>query len=286
MASTEKNRFPPHGWIGLALIAVFWSLNWTLNGLRAHLLFFPLWLGYALSVDGLVCRRKGNSLLSRSWTHFILLFVISVPAWWLFELINMRTQNWFYIGREQFSDLEYALLSSLSFSTVMPAVFGTAEWVADFRWVRRLKKGPTYGRTPGEVWTIFGLGWLMLAALLSWPRYCFPFVWMSVCFILDPINVWLGKRSLIGYVKQGDWRPVMALWVGCLICGFFWEMWNFYAYPKWIYAVPFVDFLHVFEMPILGFLGYLPFSLELFCIYHLLMPSKDRMVLPDADRAK
>ncbi|MEJ2587113.1 MAG: hypothetical protein P8165_05940 [Deltaproteobacteria bacterium] len=284
MAPTEKTRFPLHGWIGVLLIAVFWAFNWSLNGLRTHLLFFPLWLGYALSVDGLVYRRKGNSLLSRSQVHFILLFVISIPAWWLFELINLRTQNWFYLGRENFSDLEYAFLSSLSFSTVMPAVFGTAEWVSDFGWVRRLKNGPAYGRTPGEIRTIFVLGWLMLAALLLWPRYCFPFVWMSVCFILDPINVWLGKRSLIGYIRRGNWHPIVALWVGCLICGFFWEMWNFYAYPKWVYRVPFVDFFHVFEMPILGYLGYLPFSLELFCIYHLLMPSKDRMVLPDAER--
>ena len=53
------------------------------------------------------------------------------------------------------------------------------------------------------------------------------------------------------------------------MCGFFWEMWNYYAYPKWTYQVPFVDFLHIFEMPLLGFLGYLPFSMELFDLYHL-----------------
>ena len=50
--------------------------------------------------------------------------------------------------------------------------------------------------------------------------------------------------------------------------GFFWEMWNFYSYPKWIYQIPFVDFLRVFEMPILGYGGYIPFALELFAMYH------------------
>lgn len=39
-----------------------------------------------------------------------------------------------YLGVEQFSDLEYALLASIAFSTVMPAVFGTAEWVRSFDW--------------------------------------------------------------------------------------------------------------------------------------------------------
>ena len=283
MTSNKKHPFPLHGWIGVVLVAVFWILNWSLDGLRTQFLFFPLWLGYALTVDGLVYRHKGNSLLCRSWKHFLLLFLISIPAWWLFELINLRTHNWIYLGRNQFTDLEYAVLSSLSFSTVMPAVFGTAEWVADHQWLRRLKSGPAYGRTRGQVGTVFVLGWLMLAALLLWPKYCFPFVWISVCFILDPVNAWLGKRSLIAYVRKGDWRPILALWTGCLICGFFWEMWNFYAYPKWIYRIPFVDFLHVFEMPVLGFLGYLPFSMELFDIYHLLMPRNRISVLPEIE---
>ncbi len=46
-------------------------------------------------------------------------------------------------------------------------------------------------------------------------------------------------------------------------------MWNYWSYPKWKYEIPFVDFLHVFEMPLLGYTGYLPFALELFGLYHL-----------------
>jgi len=64
---------------------------------------------------------------------------------------------------------------------------------------------------------------------------------------------------------------VLVLWAGCLICGFFWEMWNFYSYPKWVYQVPFADFLHIFDMPLLGYGGHIPFSLELFALYHLII---------------
>lgn len=28
----------------------------------------------------------------------------------------------------------------------------------------------------------------------------------------------------------------------------------------WVYSIPFVDKFHIFEMPLLGFLGYLPFG--------------------------
>ena len=44
----------------------------------------------------------------------------------------------------------------------------------------------------------------------------------------------------------------MALALGALICGFFLELWNFHSYPKWIYRPPGVEFLHLFEMPLLG----------------------------------
>ncbi|MCP4898432.1 MAG: hypothetical protein GY906_15770, partial [bacterium] len=32
---------------------------------------------------------------------------------------------------------------------------------------------------------------------------------------------------------------------------------------------PFFDFVRIFEMPLLGYGGYLPFALELFVMYHL-----------------
>jgi hypothetical protein len=101
-------------------------------------------------------------------------------------------------------------------------------------------------------------------------------VWLSVLFIIEPLNAWLGHRTLLVDTERGDWRPIVALWVGCLVCGFFWELWNYWSYPKWIYEVPFVGVLHIFEMPLLGYGGYLPFALELFALYHLLAGLVDR----------
>ncbi len=266
-----RRHWPFHGWLGMTLVAVFWALNWSLSGLRTHWAFFPLWLGYCLTVDALVVWRKGNSMATRSPSGYVLIFFISLPGWWLFELLNLRTQNWEYVGSEHFTDLQYFLLCSLSFSTVMPAVFGTAELVSTFSWLRRIGRGPIVAPTRMTVLILFVAGWLMLGSLLAWPLYCFPFLWASVYLILEPINVWLGHRSLLQYTAQGDWRPVVALGVGCLFCGFFWEMWISLSYPKWIYHVPFVGVLHVFEMPVLGYLGYIPFSWELFALYHLVV---------------
>jgi hypothetical protein len=263
--------WPAHGWLGLGLVIIFWILNWSLSGLRTHWTFFPLWLGYCLTVEAFVFMRKGNSMLTRNPGAYATLFLISAPAWWLFELLNWRTQNWFYDGRQFFTDFQYFVLASLSFSTVMPAVFGTAELVSTFKWLGRIGRGPRLVPTQATLLGFFVTGWLMLVLLLHWPLHFFPFLWLSVYFILGPVNVWLKHRSLTEYTAGGDWRPILALGIGCLICSFFWEMWNFYSYPKWIYRVPFVDFLHIFEMPLLGYGGYLPFALELFALYHLVM---------------
>ncbi len=129
-------------WLGLLLLAVCWPLNWTLPGMRTAYLFFPLWLGYILVVDGLVLSRTGTSLWSRSRREFLLLFVTSAPAWWLFEVINRRTGNWEYLGSDTFTVFEYYLLCTISFSTVMPAVFETANLMRSFHWMERFASGP------------------------------------------------------------------------------------------------------------------------------------------------
>ena len=267
-AENVKTLFPLHGWLGLGLIVIFWVLNWTLSGPRTHWGFFPLWLGYCLTLDGLVFWRTGTSLLMRSPRRYVGLFLVSTPVWWIFELFNIRLQNWIYMGAEIFTPLEYAFWTTLSFTTVIPAVFGSAEFFASFDFVKSLKPGLVIGTDKRTTLIFFLLGWIMLVLILIWPRRFFGFVWLSVYFILEPINIWLGNRSLANWTQQGDWRPVIALWLGVLLTAFFWEMWNYYSYPKWIYDVPWGDWLHIFEMPLLGYGGYLPFALELYALYH------------------
>lgn len=264
----EAGRLPLHGWLGLALIVVFWGLNWILPGLRTHWGFFPLWLGYCLTIDGLVFWRSGTSLLTRSPRKYVGLFLISAPVWWIFEFLNVRTQNWTYIGLEALSPLEYAFWTTLSFTTVIPAVFGSAEFFASFGFVKRIQGGPVLGTDRRTTVFFFVLGWVMLAGLWIWPRIFFPFIWLSLYFILEPVNVWLGNRSLADWTQKGDWRPVISLWLGVLLTAFFWEMWNYYSFPKWVYHVPWGEWLHIFEMPLLGYGGYLPFALELYALYH------------------
>ena len=162
---------------------------------------------------------------------------------------NARFKSWFGVLR----------LWSLTASTV-PVLVGAALAARDGRFA-----------------------WPMLALTLAWPRYCYPLVWTSLVLMLEPLNCWLGRRHLLQHLQQGDWRPVVCLGLGAVICGFFWEMWNYYSYPKWIYHTPGAQFLHVFEMPLLGYGGYVPFALELCAIKNFLWPRSPRLRLAEAE---
>ena len=269
----------PHGWAGVLLIALAWPLNWTLPGLRTQFLFFPLWLGYTLLIDALVVRRRGSSIFKRSPKDFVLLFVYSAPAWWLFEAFNIRTHNWQYLGGEHFNWVTYFVLTTLSFSTVMPAVFETAELVRSAGWMRHLSDGPRLRPTRSVRLIMFGIGFAMLALSMIWPSRLYPFLWGSAFLLAEPINASRGRGLVLAYLRRGDWRPVMALAIGTLVCGFFWEFWNYYSYPKWTYHTPGVEFLHIFEMPLLGYLGYPPFGLELYALLRLITPRAPRLGL-------
>jgi hypothetical protein len=241
--------------------------------LRTHLLFFPLWLGYILCTDRLVLSRTQTSLLRRSPGGFWTLFLVSIPLWWIFELLNLRLRNWEYLGRENFTDIEYFLLASLSFSTVVPAVFETAELLGT--WFPA-SQPQTRKRTLVALRGLLALalsGCLMIMLLLVWPRFFYPMAWISLIFIVEPTSKLLHRNCLLDYFEMGDWRPFAQLALGALVCGFFWEMWNAYSYPKWIYHTPGTEFAHIFEMPALGYIGYLAFGLELYSLTHLILGS-------------
>jgi hypothetical protein len=115
-------------------------------------------------------------------------------------------------------------------------------------------------------------------------------MWMSIFFIVSPANYQLDRPSIIRFTAQRDWRIAIVFAIAALICGFFWELWNMYAWPKWIYTFPYLDQFKVFEMPLVGYLGYLPFGLEVWALTALLFPSANTLLstslVSDKERTK
>jgi hypothetical protein len=263
--------FPAYGWFGLGLALVSWWMNWYLPGVRTNYWFFPLWAGYILFVDALAFVRGGESLIKGKKSILALLFFLSLPVWWFFELLNSRTQNWLYLGTESWSTAEYALFMSIAFSTIIPAEFCSANLIETTSWIKNMRFRLRISKEKPVLLSLFLLGWAMLALALIWPLYFYPFIWLFLFFIIEPINASLGFPCLLDELSKGNWKYFFSLVVGGLLCGFAWELWNYYSYPKWIYQIPFFGFAHIFEMPLLGYGGYPFFAFEIYAVYRFVM---------------
>ncbi len=271
-STTSTRNFPKYGFVGLGLCLAAWACSWLHVEPVYRYSFFPLWFGYIIFMDALVVMRRGESLLTRMRWRYIQLFGISSVFWWAFEFLNISVQNWHYRLDQPYTPLAYFLLSSLSFSTVLPAVLETAEFLSTFElWRPRLSAHEIGPRLP--LWMTIALVALgVLCFMLPWlfPKYFFILIWLSLALLLDPINNRLGRKSALAHIAVGDWHFFVLPLAG-LCCGFLWEMWNYFALPKWYYTIPYIGFFKIFEMPILGYTGYLPFALELFAMYQFIL---------------
>lgn len=260
--------FPWWGWSAVVWTVIWWTLAWTrfswMEPLQPHT-FTPLWLGYIVVVNAWTFTRTGRCMMLHRPRYFFPLFPLSAVFWWFFEYLNRFVQNWYYVGVTDLSPLEYFVRATISFSTVLPAVMGTAEWLSTFPYfaVRSDQVRPMM-RVQGHVagWIALCMASVGLGGIGLWPDYLFPLVWVAPTLIMVSLQDIRGEFQRLGAsVKQNGgamWQAALA----ALICGWFWEMWNFKSLAHWEYAVPFVQRFHVFEMPLLGYAGYLPFGLE------------------------
>lgn len=233
--------------------------------------YFPIiWLGYIFLIDAIIYKLKGHSLIMSRKEQFIKSLILSALIWWLFEIINFKVGNWNYGNdtRERLFNLYGFIKASISFSTVLPAIIETFELVKTFKLFNKVKLLKHHKITHKFLHNMTILGIIMILLTILWPKYFFPLIWLAFFFILDPINYLHSQPSIIGYWKNGNLKIPLILFITGTILGVLWEFWNYHAVTKWYYQIPFVNFFKVFEMPILGYLGYGPFALELFSMYY------------------
>jgi hypothetical protein len=266
-------RYPLYGYLAIALNLTTWYLDWGHVDPFFRYSFFPLWFSFIIALDALSKARTGSSLMTRTPARFAQMFAFSAVYWWLFEAFNIPTQNWHYIFDHHYSAAEELFIETLDFSTVLPVMMEMAVIWTGFEVLRpRLPAGeigPRVSAATASRLLLLGSACVILPFLF--PHQAFVLIWLSVVLLLDPINNLMGRKSALAHLGAKDWRFFVALPLAGLTCGFFWEMWNYFSLPRWYYTVPYVGFAKVFEMPLLGYTGYLPFALELFALYQFLL---------------
>jgi hypothetical protein len=271
MASEMTRPFPRRTWIGLLLIGV--SEASTAAGVEPFATWnTPVcWTGYILLADGVVWRIRGSSWLSNARAEFLFLSVASVPLWVVFEIYNKYSiGNWHYLGLPESLPVRY-FGYAWAFATIWPAIFESGELVSAWR-DRRAPEGRT---EPPRRERLGPLGWLSVAAgavmLLVPVVYPSPYlaapVFLGFAFLLDPLNARAGAESILGDARQGRYGRLINLLLAGLICGLLWEFWNYWARAKWVYTVPILPHVRLFEMPVLGYGGFPAFAVECFTMY-------------------
>ena len=281
----QRHPFPWWGWVGVLAGTAAWVLAWTrwpwFAALQPHT-FSPLWAAYIVVVNALCFKRTGRSLL----THRTGFFLASVPTsalfWWFFEYLNRFVENWYYVG-ERFGPWEYFGYATLAFATVLPAVLSTGALLHSFAWFRR-----AFGRLPPLsgfdhpliAWVVLAAAAAGLSAIGVWPSFLHSLVWVAPLLIIVALKSIRGEPHTLRDLCRTDWSGPVSAALAALVCGFFWEMWNFYSLAKWKYSIPFVQRFEIFEMPLLGYAGYLPFGLECAVVADLLenLLGRDRAV--------
>ena len=267
-------RFPFHGYTGAAIIVAAALLLFTGNQLVGHWFTPIVWTGYILFVDSLVFKINGRSLLINDRLEFLVLAVISIAGWWLCEFYNAprfwnsNLELWWHYHNLEPNPYLRRFGYDWAFATVFPLQFLTAEFFrltvfkrfANHR-VLRINRRPLL-----IVFTIIG------AVAVLWPLifpsvWLAPAIWLSFILLLDPLNALRGWPSITTDLARGDWRRLLSLLAAGLVCGLLWEFFNYWALAKWTYTVPYLGNVKIFEMPVLGFLGFPPFAMECWAMY-------------------
>ncbi|RKY68302.1 MAG: hypothetical protein DRQ02_04690 [Candidatus Latescibacterota bacterium] len=264
----EQKKFGSYGYMGLLLI-LFAQLSLALKLRTITVWTTPVaWTGYILFVDALLFKFRGNSLIMTRTREFLAILPLSIGFWLIFEWYNLFIQNWHYINLPQKLWVRW-IGYGWSFATIMPGIFETTEAVEGWDIFGRTRRRLRITRTLLYSFIIAGAACLMLPLVspLKYARYMAALVWGGFIFLLEPVNYLLGADSILRDWQQGRFNKFFSLLLGGLICGLLWEYWNFWAYTKWIYTVPILGDIKIFEMPVVGYLGFPAFAVELYVMY-------------------
>ena len=246
--------------IGLALKGIEPFATW---------LYHAAWYPTITLMAALVARREGRDPLTANPVHALSLFAWSAVFWFFFELLNWRLSNWYYVNVPA-DRVERWVGISLAFATVLPAIFLAARLLETWGLIRTVRTAPM-GVTPLGLRLTSLAGIIFLALPLAWPRFFFPLVWGATTLLAEPALYRRAPRwSLIADLERGDAGRIIRLLAGGAGVGLLWELYNSVARSRWIYTVPGLENLKLFEMPLLGFLGFPVFALECWSVFHLL----------------
>jgi hypothetical protein len=263
-----KRTFPIPGIIGIVVLVLSQILLFKKTEPIYSWFYCFAWWSYIFAMDGIVYALKGNSLILSRTKEFLLMIPWSVVIWLVFEAANLSLKNWYYVNLPSSRPERWAGYF-VAYGTVLPGLFETTEFLETTGCFRNVRARALCFTSRGQA-VLMSLGGASLVLSLLAPYYFFSLIWVGFILLLEPMTYRYGGRSLLRDLETGKPRKVYLLLTSGLICGLLWEFWNFWARSKWIYTVPFFERTKGFEMPVLGFLGFPPFAIQVYVMYNFI----------------
>jgi len=214
-----------------------------------------LWWGLLLVVDRYNNQRRGLSLWNGRFRHFLLITLpTSVLLWLLFELMNLPAPQWRYKGGLENIHVQ-VLFGFIAFTTVIP-IMVESYWLFAGRFCLPARFSRWFYK-----WRVLSILTGLVFAAIPFFNEKFWFnqgIWLTPALILLPFTTIRKCASPTIFVR--------ALALSALLAGFCWECLNYWSRTHWEYLI-LPNTVHLFQMPVPGYLGFIPFALTALVVY-------------------
>jgi len=221
--------------------------------LKTH--YFPfLWMAFFLLVDPIAYFARGSSLMLRLGKGTLLLLIVSIPFWLFFESLNSIFSLW--VNRGGSAGGLSQILYGISHASILPSFFALLYLLCPS--LECFKPKRCLGH--GWMWFWVGISMALLTLLFCFPRALYPVIWLFLFFFFDALNWRAGNISILYALRNLKIKPLFALFLTGVLLGLYWEGLNVLAQSAWSYHLPYFGRYDLFQMPLLGYLGYAAFG--------------------------
>ena len=287
---TPKVSLPRWFWIGFLLWGS--ALTCFIFHLESPMLLvkwadIPLFWGFTLMIDGWVyVRSGGKSLIAQYPRSVVGIGVSAVLGWMIFEYLNnFVLESWYYPFAEIIPQDEFVIYAVIGSSGLIPPAIEIYSLLRTFpNLLTKYTQGPSISLPKWSLYLILAISLASLFLPPFFPQYMFPALWYAPLMLISVVLTFCGIWTPFTPVKTGDYSYVMLLSFSYVILGVCLEGFNYMSGTHalsdpdscgvvrnmvehttnssyWVYSIPFLNKYHIFEMPILGYLGYFPFGL-------------------------
>lgn len=275
----NTKKLPVWFYLGLGIWVVSLVILWGQYKPLAVLFKFcdmGLWWGMTLILDGIVYYRRGGiSIIASRPKEMLAISLASISGWMIFEYINFYVdRNWYYPRAHNMPVAEFFCYSMLASSAVFPISFEFYSLFNTFpKFQVKYSNGWKLSVPKWICWVIIVLCLISMFIISFFPDDLFFAVWLSPLLLFINLLYVLDIWTPFNLLKKGDWSPLLLLALSWLFSGLCVECWNYFSGTHldgvlktgntlyWAYSVPFVNKYHLFEMPLLGYMGYLPYGI-------------------------